>query len=118
MFSEWTLVSASIPSGNYLQTQCLSYADHSKFWGAGVGLFPGVREGRMLLYLQCFVGVSGSKDFHHLREITYKYIQPLLFSYSHSFFYGILVLVCEFVLLCDQNISSHCILVLFCFFFS
>lgn len=45
MFSEWTLVSASIPSGNYLQTRCLSYADHSKFWGAGVGLFPGVGEG-------------------------------------------------------------------------
>lgn len=33
----------------------------------------------MLLYLQCFVGVSGSKDFRHLREITFKYIQPLFF---------------------------------------
>lgn len=74
MFSEWTLVSASIPSGNYLQVPYLTSADHSKFWGAGVGLFPGLREGRMLLYLQCFVSVSAPKDFCHLREITNEYI--------------------------------------------
>lgn len=29
-FSEWTLVSASILSGNYLQILCLRCADHSK----------------------------------------------------------------------------------------
>lgn len=38
-------MSASIPSGNYLQILCLRCADNSKFRGAGVGLFPGDREG-------------------------------------------------------------------------
>lgn len=51
-------MSAGIPSGNYLQIPCLRCADRSKFWGAGVGLFPGVREGEdatlFAVFCQCF----------------------------------------------------------------
>lgn len=72
------------PSGNYLQILCLRHADHSKFWGVGVDLFPGYRRGRTLLYLWWFGGVSGSKDFHHVRKITFKYIHPLFISYFSS----------------------------------
>lgn len=85
---------ASIPSGNYLQVLCLTAADQNKFWGAGVGFIPGVREGRMLLYLQCFVSVSASKDFCHLREITFEYNHLFFSPHLLSLFYGILALVC------------------------
>lgn len=43
----WTPLSASIPSGNYLKILCLRLADHIRFWGVGVGLFLGSKEGKV-----------------------------------------------------------------------
>lgn len=89
MFSERTLVSASIPCGNYLQTLCLRCADHSKLRGVWVGLFPGGRRGEVAALFMVVWWCFRIQRFSHLMKFTFKYMHPLFFSdFNSSYFMG------------------------------